>query len=110
MRTMKFFYRKYGALIETVEAWKVYDVMPEEVPEGFRKSKLICFDSVKLEHTMSGYAKIEAYKHSMTDREGIEKYLLGCIEISEEKFNELYNKCVKLKNDIKQAIEDEDSM
>lgn len=107
---MKFFFRKHGTLIKTVEAWKVYDVMPEDMPEVFKKSKLMCYDAVKLEYSMSGLAEVNIHVHSMTDREGMKKHLLECVEISEEKFNRLYNKCTNLKNDIKQAIEDKDSM
>ena len=107
---MKYFYRKHGYLTKTIEAWKVYDKMPDDMPEVFKKSKLVCFDSIKLECSMSGLAKIVVYNHAMTGTKEMEKYLLESIEISEEKFNDLYNRCTELKNEIKQVIEDEDSM
>lgn len=107
---MKFYYRKHGCLTKHVQAWKIYDVMPNTMPEVFRNSKLVCYDSVDIEYSMSGVAKVETYEHSMTDAETINKRIAECVEISEEKFNDLYNRCTKLKNNIKQVIEDEDSM
>ena len=107
---MKFYIRNHKYLTKHVQAWKVYDKMPDNMPEVFKKSKLICYDSVELECSMSGSAEVKVNNHSMTDSEGLKKDLLGCVEISEEKFNDLYNRCTNLKNDIKQAIEDEDSI
>ena len=107
---MKFFYRQHGNLTKHVKAWKVYDKMPDNMPAVFRKSKLICYDSVDIECSMSGVAKVETHEHSMTDAETIKKRLTDCIEISEEKFNSIYNRCENLKNEIKQVIEDEDIM
>ena len=107
---MKYYFRKHSHLTKHIQAWKVYDKMPDDMPEVFKKSKLICFDSVELECSMSGSAEVTVNNHSMTDSEGLKKDLFGCVEISEEKFNSLYIKCTNLKNEIKQAIEDEDSM
>lgn len=107
---MKFYFRKHGWLAKHIQAWKVYDKMPDDMPEVFKKSTLVCYDNVDIEYSMSGVAKVETHEHSMTDAETIKKRLTECVEISEEKFNSLYIKCTNLKNEIKQAIEDEDSM
>ena len=107
---MKFYFRRHGTLAKTIEAWKVYDVMPDDMPKAFKKSKLVCYDEVELKYSMSGASEANVHMHSMTDSENMKKHLFSSVEISEEKFNCLYIKCANLKNAIKQAIEDEDNM
>lgn len=88
------------------EFYKVYDNMPESVPEVFRKSKLIAYDVCSIscnpiapidyevrwaEHTMTGQKEIEA----------LFKYDFQVTEINEEEFENAMRIIKNLAKDIK---------
>lgn len=106
---MKFYYRKHGVLGKVVHAMKVYDKMPESLPAAFRNSKLVCFDEIKVNYSLEGHAEVSVHEHTLTDKESLDKRLKFMVEIQEEKFNDLYNRCATFIDDIKDFT-DEDIM
>lgn len=94
---MKYFKNERMIPERGLHLYKVYDKMPESMPECFKKSKLICFDEVKVEHPLlSTTYTVSIKQHSMTDKEYLDKKLWGFVEISEEEYDSLYNRCARL--------------
>ena len=83
------------------QAYKVYDEIPEDVPDIFKKSKLVCFDEVKLS-VIAGHGVVQVNKHSFTDKKRMKVYLTGMDECSVEEFDNLYNRCEKLLKEMKE--------
>ena len=86
---MKFYIRKEELPSKKVHMYKVYDKMPEDIPEVFRKSRLIAFDEVTVEKSLDGRVTADIKRHSMTDGESLKNYLKDFEEIDEQTYETL---------------------
>ena len=103
----KCYIKKSGIFTKKIKAYKVYDEKPESLPETFKKSRLVCFDEIEMKYSLSGKASAEIHNHSLTDVQNMGRHVEGYDEISEEKFDELYNRCKNVIDITKAVVNDE---
>lgn len=80
---------------------KIYDKMPTEIPEVFRKGTLIAYDKAIITKNpfLPKCSELEYAEHTMTGQEEIDKMIKWqCVEITEEE----YENAIKL---IKKELE-----
>lgn len=69
---------------------KIYEKMPESIPEVLRKGTLVAYDLARITKNRFApkYCEVHYQEHTMTDQESIDKMLKWqCTEISEEEYN-----------------------
>ena len=105
---MRFYRKDIGK--RKKEFYKVYDNMPESIPEVFRKGTLITYDmcSISCNPLAPVHYKVFWAEHTMTGQKEIEamfKYDFQVTEINEEEFENSMRIIKNLAKDIKGIYE-----
>ena len=82
---------------------KIYDKMPTELPEVFRKGTLIAYDKAQITKYpfLPKHCEVHYEEHTMTGQEDIDKMIKWqCTEITEEEYNKAVEKIKELISNI----------
>ena len=88
-----------------IQYYRVYSEMDINTPESFRKSKLVQFDEIYIHKDFNKNVDISFESKSLTDPEtfGFPRYE----EISEEEWNNMYEKAMSIREFINETLEEE---
>ena len=106
MSLYKFYRKDIGK--RKKEFIKVYNVIPTEIPEIFRKGTLIAYDKAIITKNpfLPKCSEIEYAEHTMTGQEEIDKMLKWqCVEITEVEYNKAVEKIKQIILNIETAYE-----
>ena len=87
---------------------KVYQKMPESIPEVFRKGTLVAYDLARITKNRFApkYCEVHYQEHTMTGQETIDKMLKWqCVEITEEEYNKSVSEIRRLIQEIEPVFD-----